>query len=119
MHAVSGENAPENLSKADRNVLKQEVIDAGLVFSALCGDFGFGFGNKEKNPELIEKSKRIVELAKELGTDIITTHIGVVPADKKTKGIRLCRRRALNFHILRTVWRHILLLKRGLKHQMY
>ena len=41
-----------------------------------------GFGNKELNPSLIEKSKRIVELAKELGTDIITTHIGVVPNDK-------------------------------------
>ena len=53
-----------------------------LVFSALCGDLGRGFGNKELNPLLIEKSKRIVELAKDLGTDIITTHIGVVPADK-------------------------------------
>ena len=82
MYATSGENAPENLSKSDRIALKQEVSDAGLVFSALCGDLGMGFGNKEKNPELIEKSKRIVELAKDLGTNIITTHIGVVPADK-------------------------------------
>ena len=41
-----------------------------------------GFGNKELNPELIEKSKRIIDLAKDLETDIVTTHIGVVPADK-------------------------------------
>ena len=40
-----------------------------------------GFGNPEKNPECIEKSKRILELAKELETDIVTTHIGVVPED--------------------------------------
>ena len=82
MYATTGQNAPENLSKTDRIALKQEVNDAGLVFSALCGDLGMGFGNKEKNPALIEKSKRIVELAKELGTGIITTHIGVVPSNK-------------------------------------
>lgn len=82
MYATSGENAPENLSREARVELKKEVSDAGLVFSALCGDLGMGFGNKELNPSLIEKSKRIVELAKDLGTDIITTHIGVVPNDK-------------------------------------
>lgn len=82
MYATTGQNAPENLTSADRAALKREVEESGLVFSALCGDLGMGFGNREKNPELIEKSKRIVELAKDLGTDIITTHIGVVPSDK-------------------------------------
>ncbi len=82
MYATSGENAPENLSASARKELLKEVKDAGLVFSALCGDLGRGFGNKELNPELIEKSKRIVDLAKDLETNIITTHIGVVPSDK-------------------------------------
>ena len=82
MYATSGENSPENLSATARRELRKEVLESGLVFSALCGDLGMGFGNKELNPELIEKSKRIVELAKDLGTDIVTTHIGVVPADK-------------------------------------
>lgn len=81
MYATSGENAPENLTAADRKSLLAEVKDAGLIFSALCGDLGQGFGNKEKNPALIEKSKRIIDLAKELETDIVTTHIGVVPTD--------------------------------------
>lgn len=81
MYATSGENAPENLSAAQRKELLSEVKGSGLVFSALCGDLGMGFGHKEKNPELIEKSKRIVELAKDLETDIVTTHIGVVPSD--------------------------------------
>lgn len=58
------------------------VKSNGLVFSALCGDFGHGFGNAEKNPELIEKSKRILDLAKDLETNVVTTHIGVVPSDK-------------------------------------
>ncbi len=81
MYATQGENSPENLSAAARKELLKEVNDAGLVFSALCGDLGMGFGNPELNPGLIEKSKRIVDLAKDLGTDIVTTHIGVVPAD--------------------------------------
>lgn len=55
--------------------------DNGLVLSALCGDLGKGFGNAEWNPELIETSKRFVDMAKELGTDVVTTHIGVVPKD--------------------------------------
>lgn len=81
MYATSGENAPENVNAADRKALLAEVKDAGLVFSALCGDLGQGFGDKGKNPALIEKSKRIIDLAKDLETDIVTTHIGVVPAD--------------------------------------
>ena len=82
MYATSGENSPENLNAAARRTLLDEVKSSGLIFSALCGDLGRGFGNKELNPELIEKSKRIIDLAKDLETDVVTTHIGVVPGDK-------------------------------------
>lgn len=82
MYATEGQNSPENLTKADRIELRREVETNNLFFSALCGDLGRGFGNKELNPALIEKSKRIVELAKDLGTDIVTTHVGVIPSDK-------------------------------------
>lgn len=82
MYCTKGENAPENLTKEKRIELLDFVKSNGLKFSAICGDLGMGFGNPKKNPELIEKSKRIMELAKELETDIVTTHIGVVPSDK-------------------------------------
>lgn len=81
MYATSGQNSPENLDAAARRALLREVKDAGLVFSALCGDLGKGFVSPALNPSLIEKSKRIVDLALDLETDIVTTHIGVVPAD--------------------------------------
>ena len=81
MYSTNGENAPENLSAQARRDLLREVKDNGLVFSALCGDLGHGFGDKELNPQLIEKSKRIIDLAKELETNVVTTHIGVVPSD--------------------------------------
>jgi len=81
MYATKGEHAPENLTAADRRELLDKVKSAGLCFSALCGDLGKGFGNPELNPGLIERSKRILDLAKDLETDIVTTHIGVVPED--------------------------------------
>jgi sugar phosphate isomerase/epimerase len=82
MYATSGEYSPEYLTGGKRKELLDMVKSNGLIFSALCGDLGQGFGNKNINPELIEKSKRIMELAKDLETDVITTHIGVIPEDK-------------------------------------
>ena len=82
MYATNGANSPENLTAAARRALLDEVKSQGLVFSALCGDLGHGFGTKELNDGLIEKSKRILDLAKDLETNVVTTHIGVVPADK-------------------------------------
>ena len=82
LYCTTGDNAPENLSVERRRELLRAVKDSGIVFSAICGDLGRGFANPELNPELIEKSKRIMELAKELECDIVTTHIGVVPTDK-------------------------------------
>ena len=81
VYATSGEMSPEELVGSKRADFRRLVEDNGLVISALCGDLGGGFGNKEENPWRVEKSKRIIELAKELGTDIVTTHIGVVPED--------------------------------------
>ncbi|MDD6220198.1 MAG: sugar phosphate isomerase/epimerase [Clostridia bacterium] len=81
VYATKGEMSPENLVGEKRSDFKKLVADNGLVISALCGDLGGGFGNRDENPERVEKSKRIIELAKELGTDVVTTHIGVVPQD--------------------------------------
>lgn len=80
-YSTYGELAPENLTGTKRREFLDMVKSEGLVISALCGDLGKGFHNRELNPELIEKSKRILDLAKELETNIVTTHIGVVPED--------------------------------------
>ncbi len=82
IYASRGDMAPENMDAQKRREFKALVEDNGLVISALCGDLGGGgFVHKDQNPHKIEKSKRILDLAKELGTDIVTTHIGVVPED--------------------------------------
>ena len=81
VYSTRGAMAPENMNKQQRKEFLDLVKSNGLVISALCGDLGCGFHNAERNPELIEKSKRILDLAKDLETNIVTTHIGVVPAD--------------------------------------
>lgn len=81
VYTTRGELAPQNLSASQRKEFLQQLKDKGLVISALCGDLGHGFGNPEKNSELIEQSKRIVDLSMEWECGIVTTHIGVVPED--------------------------------------
>lgn len=81
VYATRGEMAPENMTAAKIADFRKLVADNGLKVSALCGDLGGGFGNKDENPAKIERSKKILDLAKEIGTDIVTTHIGVVPGD--------------------------------------
>ena len=82
VYSTYGEMAPENLSPAKRKEFAALVADSGLQISALCGDLGGGgFTKKKMNKEKVNRSKEILNLAKELGTDVVTTHIGVVPDD--------------------------------------
>ncbi len=83
IYAVEGEMAPENMDQASRKKLKSYLDSIGLEISALCGDLGgHGFQDAEQNPIKIEKSKRILDLAAELGTNIVTTHIGIIPEEQ-------------------------------------
>ncbi|MBQ6809482.1 MAG: sugar phosphate isomerase/epimerase [Clostridia bacterium] len=83
IYATSGEMAPENLTPSLISEKRSIIQGNGLVVSALCGDLGgHGFCDAVENPWKIEKSKRIVDLALELGSKVVTTHIGVVPDEK-------------------------------------
>lgn len=85
LYAVSGELAPENMTVQSLAEKKRILADNGLEVSALCGDLGgHGFTRAADNAQKIEKSKRIVDLAREMGAFIVTTHIGVVPEDEHT-----------------------------------
>lgn len=81
VYATYGELSPAKLTGAKKHEFLDMVKSHGLVISALCGDLGKGFHDPKQNSELIDASKRILDLAKELETDIVTTHIGVVPSD--------------------------------------
>ena len=81
VYCTEGETAPENMDAKKRKEFLSLVKSHGLKVSALCGDLGQSFCYPEKNPRLVEKSMRILDLAKDLETDIVTTHIGQVPED--------------------------------------
>ena len=65
-----------------REEVRNALTDHALNVSAMCGDLGgHGFQIAEDNAWRIEETRSMFSLARALGTDIITSHIGVVPED--------------------------------------
>lgn len=81
IQAYAGQAFPFEADAAALAEVKRIVDGEGLSFSAICGDFGCAM-YYEKDRKLIDREKRILEMAKELGTNIVTTHIGVIPETK-------------------------------------
>ncbi|MHC4505069.1 MAG: sugar phosphate isomerase/epimerase family protein [Planctomycetota bacterium] len=82
VYAVGGDLAPEAMDAAAREDFKGLCAGLGLEIAALCGDLGgHGFELVAENPAKVARSKLIVDLAVDLGTAVVTTHIGVVPED--------------------------------------
>ncbi len=81
-YATHGDLDPANLSATGRADLKSFVGNLGLTISALVGDFGIGFANPEKLDFVVSRTKEVVDLAVDLGVNVVTTHIGTVPDDE-------------------------------------
>ena len=63
--------------------VKKTLKECNQEVAALCCDLGgYGFEKAEDNPEKIEYLKKCADLAKELDCNVLTTHLGVVPASK-------------------------------------
>lgn len=83
IYATTGEFSPE-LTAEQKDKYKAELRSNNLVVSALCGDMGgFGFEREKDNPERIQKTKAIIDLAVEFDAKFVTTHIGVIPENKE------------------------------------
>lgn len=81
IYACSGEISPETTPEK-RVEIRKMIEGLGIEISALCGDLGGGFANPEANATKVPRSKAIVDLAVDLGTKVVTTHIGTVPPDR-------------------------------------
>ena len=73
---LAGNTSPINVIAIPE--AKKILADNGIAVSALCGDFGCDM-YYTRDRKLIDVEKRLLEMALELGTNIVTTHIGVVP----------------------------------------
>jgi L-ribulose-5-phosphate 3-epimerase len=88
VYTVQGEMSPQRMDSAKRAQFKALCRQRGLAISALCGDMGGGFHDGRANDEKVRLSKAIVDLAVDLGSPVVTTHIGVVPQDTRTETYR-------------------------------
>lgn len=92
VYAVAGEVSPERMDRAARAEFRKLCASLSLELAALCGDLGgHGFERAADNPARIERSKRIVDLAADLGAPAVTTHAGVIPADESAPAWRAIR----------------------------
>jgi L-ribulose-5-phosphate 3-epimerase len=88
MYAVPHHMASLDLDYKAAKSLKRKVESYNLQISALCGDIGgHGFEIENENSGKIKKTREIIDFAVELGTGIITTHIGVISETDKEKNI--------------------------------
>ena len=82
IYATTGIFNPEELTSERKEFYRTLLKENGLEISALCGDMGgYGFEIEADNAIRFRKTKRILDLAQEFGTSIVTTHIGVIPTD--------------------------------------
>jgi len=85
VYVTSGERLAANMDRQARGDFVKRYRDAGLTLSATCGDFGLNFGNEalmnEKEPLLRDAILQTVDL----GTGIMTTHIGALRNDPDGK----------------------------------
>jgi len=92
VYAVKGEMSPE-MSRDDRKKFREFCAEHSLEVSALCGDLGgHGFQRADENKTKIPRSKQIVDLAVDVGTKVVTTHIGVLPNRKADAVYRTMRK---------------------------
>ncbi|GHU74087.1 inosose dehydratase [Clostridia bacterium] len=73
----------ERWTPAYRQEIRRILSDNGLALSAMCGDLGgHGFALPNDNEWKVPETGRMFALTRELGGDVLTSHIGVVPQDE-------------------------------------
>lgn len=83
LYAVSPNCNLLQMDKTQLSDLKEFCEEQKLAITAVCGDLGgHGFQIASENPQQIKTFKQIIDTTRTLGCNIITTHVGVIPAAK-------------------------------------
>lgn len=79
---AAGELDPRTAAPGLVREVRQTARACGQTVAALCGELGgHGLERKEDNQGKIEYLKKVIDMGGELECAVVTTHIGVVPAD--------------------------------------
>lgn len=88
-----GELAPENFTPQRAKSVLKRCDMLGLRISALCGDTGLGFTDGEKGEQAVAKTLAYVEVCRDLGVPVLTSHIGHLSNPEQIKvGVELLRK---------------------------
>ena len=80
---TKGEVSPI-ITKDDRKAVRKFIKDNGLELASVCSDFGGGFYTLENNDGDIHRTISMIDLAVDLGTKVVTSHIGGIHCDIKS-----------------------------------
>ncbi|MBQ2916182.1 MAG: sugar phosphate isomerase/epimerase [Clostridia bacterium] len=72
---TSGEFSPL-MTKDERREIKKFIKDNGLELASVCSDFGGGIFTESDNEGHLHRVISMIDLAVDLGTNIVTSHIG-------------------------------------------
>ncbi len=89
IYCTAGEMAPGRMDAAARRALRAKLDSLGLALSALCGDTFKGFFDPTTIEEQISDAKAFIDLAADLGTNVVTTHFGRFPSDPHAPAWRM------------------------------
>jgi sugar phosphate isomerase/epimerase len=74
---------PKTVTGEQVRLVRETAAECAQEVTALCGELGgHGLEVAGENPGKIDYLKAVVDLALRLDCKIVTTHIGVIPADK-------------------------------------
>lgn len=80
--SIPGEVDVESIDESTGSEIIQMFNDFGLEISSVCGDIGgFAINDESVAKERVERTKRIMDITKMLGSNIVQSHIGHIPAD--------------------------------------
>ena len=86
LSSIEGELNLGDLSPTGRKEVRRKIEEHGLEISSICGDLGGTHYTEEADiEEKIEKTRYIMDLCLDMGTNIVQTHIGVMPEDSNSK----------------------------------
>lgn len=80
---VTHDLAPAELGKTARRDLRRFIESLGLELPAVCADFGKGFASSQWAQWSFERVSECIPLARDLGTAVLSTHLGKLPEDKQ------------------------------------